>query len=315
MLSRFQPQIFGGSCEINPGTFYEFYIQSLMLLIGSSVWAYVIGSACGIIATLDPSRIEYRQTLDELNHFCREQCLPKELSVKLRSYFRNTIHLIRQGRYEALLGKMSTRLRGDAAFRMCEFRLRSVPFLVHPDLEPEFMCNLAIRYRTNVYSRLERVPCTDLFVVERGVVAKHGHLGVAGACFGKDLILSNESLRDMGDAIALTFVQTISLTQRDIFDLLPDYPMVCKHSSDVLWLLLLMRHDDRILQYQLVGSLSPVYSFTLAILRPPSLAGLCHRPQGGTSHGSDSCPRQGRPDGQALEDQHFRRVCDHGDVR
>jgi len=31
-------------------------------------------------------------------------------------------------------------------------------------------------------------------------------------------------LRDMGDAIALTFVQTISITQADIFELLPDYP-------------------------------------------------------------------------------------------
>ena len=106
----------------------------------------------------------------------------------------------------------------------------------------------------NVYSRLERVPCTgaalarqrardlsgcllmpasllccfdatripsyyegpsfgpltwltDLFVVERGVVAKRGYLGVAGACFGKDVILSNDNLRDLGDAIALTFVQ------------------------------------------------------------------------------------------------------------
>ena len=46
----------------------------------------------GIIATLDPSRIEYRQTLDELNHFCREQQLPSDLSFKLRSYFRNTVH-------------------------------------------------------------------------------------------------------------------------------------------------------------------------------------------------------------------------------
>ena len=217
--------IFGGSCEIHPGNYPEFYVQAVMLLTGSSVWAYVIGSACGIIATLDPSRIEFRQTLDELNYFCREQCLPEELAVKLRSYFRNTMHLIRSRRYDALLQKMSVRLRGDAAFRMCEFRLRSVPFLVHPDLEPEFMCNLAIKYNTNVYSRLERVPCSDLFVVERGVVAKHGKLGVAGTCFGKDVILANEALRDIGDAIALTFVQTISLTQRDIFDLLPDYPM------------------------------------------------------------------------------------------
>ena len=150
--------------------------------------------------------------------------MPSELTVKLRSYFRNTMHLIRSRRYEGLLQKMSTRLRGDAAYRMCEFRLRTVPFLVHPDLEPEFMCNLAIKYRTCVYSRLERVPCSELFIVERGVVAKRGRLGLSGACFGKDVILSNDNLRDIGDAIALTFVQTISLTQRDIFELLPDYP-------------------------------------------------------------------------------------------
>ena len=100
-------------------------------------------------------------------------------------------------------------LRGDAAYRMCEYRLRAVPFLVNPDLEPEFMCNLAIKYRTNVYSRLERVPCTDLFIVERGVVAKRGHLGLAGFCFGKDVILSNDNLRDVGDAIALVRPQPI----------------------------------------------------------------------------------------------------------
>ena len=219
----------------------------------------MIGSACGIIATLDPARIEYRQTMDELNLFCHEQSLPNELTVKLRGYFRNTIHMIRSKRYEQLLSRMSTRLRGDTAFRMCEYRLRAVPFLVHPDLEPEFMCHLAIKYKTNVYSRLERVPCIDLFIVERGVVAKRGRLGLSGTCFGKDVMcayqtqltprpwclrdftnvpsptmssrlpgracsLSNENLRDVGDAIALTFVQTLSLTQSDIFELLPDFP-------------------------------------------------------------------------------------------
>ena len=101
----------------------------------------------------------------------------------------------------------------------------NVPYLIHPDLESEFMCNLAIRYTISVYSRLERVPCTNLFVIDRGVVAKRGRLGLVGACFGKDVILSNDNLRDIGDAIALTFVQTVSLTQKDIFDLLPEYPM------------------------------------------------------------------------------------------
>ena len=216
--------IFGGACEINPANYAEFYVMSAMLLVGSSVWAYVIGSACGIVATLDPARIEYRQTMDELNHFCSTHCLPRDLVVKLRAYFRNTIHFVRVMRYDSLLKKMSTRLRGDAAFHMSQYQLRHVPFLVHPDLEPEFMCNLAIRFHTCVYSRLERVPCTDLFIVERGVVAKRGRLGLKGACFGKDVILSNDNLRDLGDAIALTFMQTITLTQADIFELLPDFP-------------------------------------------------------------------------------------------
>ena len=97
-----------------------------MLLIGSSVWAYVIGSACGIVATLDPARIEYRQTMDELNHFCQTHCLPHELVVKLREYFRNTIHFVRVLRYEHLMKKMSTRLRGDAAFHTAVYQLRQV---------------------------------------------------------------------------------------------------------------------------------------------------------------------------------------------
>ena len=181
----FEPPARGkGACEINPACPREFYAQCAMLLIGSSVWAYVIGSACGIIATLDPANIEYRQTMDELNFFARDQRLPTDLQVKLRSYFRNTLYLFRSRRYDALLGKMSQKLRGDAAYRVCEFRLRRVPYLVAPGLEPEFMSNLAIKCVSAVYSHLERVPCTRLFIVERGVVAKRGKLGLSGSSFG-----------------------------------------------------------------------------------------------------------------------------------
>ena len=83
--------------------------------------------------------------MDELNYFCQDQNLPQELRVKLRSYFRNTLYQIRSKRYEGLLGRMSMKLRGDAAYRMCEYRLRQVTYLVHPDVESEFMSNLAIR--------------------------------------------------------------------------------------------------------------------------------------------------------------------------
>ena len=255
--------IFGGSCEINPANPTEFYAQGWMLLIGSSVWAYAIGSVCGIITTLDPASIEYRQTMDELNFFMRDQSLPNELRVDLRSYFRNTLYQIRAKKYEYLLGRMSMKLRGDAAYRMCEFRLRQVPYLVHPELEAEFMSNLAIKCGISVYSHLERVPCMRLIIVDRGIIAKRGRLGMAGASFGADVILSNINLRDIGDAIALTFVQTTELEQADIFALLPEYPKayhVVRRAALQLALLRALTKASRLVQegsFKLLGRFAP----------------------------------------------------------
>ena len=37
-----------------------------VLLFGSAVWAYIIGSICGIISTLNPVLVEYRTQMDEV---------------------------------------------------------------------------------------------------------------------------------------------------------------------------------------------------------------------------------------------------------
>ena len=75
------------------------------------------------------------------------------------------------------------------------------------------MSNLAIKCTIAVYSHLERVPCVRLVIVDRGIVAKRGRLGLAGTSCGSDVILASINLRDIGDAIALTFVQSTEITQ------------------------------------------------------------------------------------------------------
>ena len=49
----------------------RYYAMMAMSVIGSAVWAYVISSSCGIIATLNPSVLHYRHLMDELNYFAR----------------------------------------------------------------------------------------------------------------------------------------------------------------------------------------------------------------------------------------------------
>lgn len=127
------------------------------MLCGSCVWAYVIGSCCGILATLNPALLEYRQQLDELNVFLREHEMPQDIRVRLRGYFRNTLPIIRLRRYDHLLSKMSTRLRGDASLVVARHTFRSVGYLSHPDLEPEFLAHVTTRMRVAIYSRLEGI--------------------------------------------------------------------------------------------------------------------------------------------------------------
>ena len=218
--------IFGGNyAAIAPASYYEFGVLAFMALFGSALWVWVLSSMCGMVATLDPSHIEYRQTLDDLNRFCREQTLPANLRVRLREYFRQQEPICRARRQDTLLELMSVRLRGDTTYHMSEHKLRHVPYLCHPDAEPELLCHLTLLLTMRVFSSLERVPCTDLFIVERGLIAKHGKLGMAGHCFGIDFICSSVTLRDMSDAIALTFSQTTGLARDDLFALLADFPV------------------------------------------------------------------------------------------
>ena len=79
--------MFGGGGDPGPANYFEFYVQCAMMLFGSSVWAYIIGAGCGIISTLDPQGVEFRQTMDELNYFVHDKRLPQTLTMKLRTFF------------------------------------------------------------------------------------------------------------------------------------------------------------------------------------------------------------------------------------
>ena len=61
--------IFGGPTEVSPANYVEFMLQSLMMFVGSSLWAYIIGCGCSILASLNPAADEHRRSIAMLNHF------------------------------------------------------------------------------------------------------------------------------------------------------------------------------------------------------------------------------------------------------
>jgi len=217
--------LFGSPTEISCANYVEFYVLSIMMLCGSAIWAYILGSGCGIIATLSPHLTEHRQTMDELNYFCRDKGLPRDLTMRLRTYFGHTTHLLRAKRYDSLLDKMTARLRGDASLELARSALAKVSYF-EPlvEQEPEFLANVALGLCVSMYCPRENIPSINLTIIERGIGAKNGRILMAGSCFGEDMILSHLTFRDLEPAVSLAYTQVLVLHKGDLEKLLVEYP-------------------------------------------------------------------------------------------
>ena len=52
-----------------------------MMLLGSGLWAYIIGCGCTILASLSPASDDHRRTIGMLNHFVKDKAVNDEAST------------------------------------------------------------------------------------------------------------------------------------------------------------------------------------------------------------------------------------------
>ena len=74
-----------GYGDVTPQTTTERFYLVVAMLLGASVYAYVVGSICGIIASMNQKETEFQETMDQLNNFIREQRMQGELAWRLRA--------------------------------------------------------------------------------------------------------------------------------------------------------------------------------------------------------------------------------------
>ena len=192
----------GTSGMISPASPLEYYLMTLMGIVGSGVWAYVLSSACSILASLDPNGMHYRNMMDELNYFSKDKNLPQMMVVKLREFLSQvtaecrlklgkiahglrvtelhadvqpppscelqTHHVHRQSRYEEVLGMMSARLKADAALCWAKETLLRVSYFKNPIIEDDFLASAALALKAKLFCRTESIPVHSLLIIERG---------------------------------------------------------------------------------------------------------------------------------------------------
>ena len=163
--------------------------------------------------------------MDELNYFSRDKNLPMDLTIRLRTFFQNTQHVIFARQYDSLLQKMSPLLRGQAALKVAAASIGKLPYFGVEHVEGHFLASAALAMKVSIYSLREFIPIEHLTIIERGIAAKAGRLKIKGSSLGHDMILELPHLRDWSPVTALTVtVQVMYLPRDELLEILPQSP-------------------------------------------------------------------------------------------
>lgn len=183
----------------------------VMMLFGSLLFAYLVGSFCGLAANLSPEVVKFRQDLTDLNKFLAANHIPSTLRYQLREYLHQTVYLRRNATGNRLLSEMAPKLRNEVALTINEKSLLKID-LLSLACEPGVILELAFALALGIYPPGESCPIGYIYIVSRGAALFAARPYLPGSSWGEaDALLTSEALRFPIPATALNYLFTYSI--------------------------------------------------------------------------------------------------------
>ena len=203
-------------------------LSCFYMIISALSWTYVIGTAAGIAATLDPNGTLYHNTMDQLNYFMRERKLPKEMRFTLREYFTSARQVHQVSGDKELLEKMSPLLQGTVAVRANKLWLDQIWFLKgmgRTREEREFIAELSKRLAPSAFINGERMPIGQLYILRKGMVVRLWRFLGTNSVWGEDMLLDNLDLVCHAQAVALAYCEVFTLNKLQFLSVAEYFPI------------------------------------------------------------------------------------------
>eukprot|EP00657_Telonema_sp_P-1_P003444 TRINITY_DN18291_c0_g1_i1.p1 TRINITY_DN18291_c0_g1~~TRINITY_DN18291_c0_g1_i1.p1 ORF type:complete len:518 (+),score=148.41 TRINITY_DN18291_c0_g1_i1:99-1652(+) len=202
-----------GYGDVVANTTTERWVSIGIQLMGASLYAYTVGVASGIVASMNKEKMHFQETMDELNQFTDEQMLSPDLAIRLREYFQHLRSVEKLKLYSSLLQKMSPGLRGEVSMIAYGSMIQSVDYLANTG--ESFITQIALNLGAMVLSPgelvvSERTPATHLYFVADGLVSTAGRLQGLGFYFGEEVIMETGQHRSGVRAVQYCNLYTIS---------------------------------------------------------------------------------------------------------
>ena len=182
-----------------------------MMLTGSLLFAYLVGSFCGLAANLSPDVMRFRQDLTDLNKFLSTANIPNTLRYELREYMHHGQALRRAQTANRLLGDFAPKLRNEVALQINEKWLRRVT-LINEECEDGVVLELAFALKLNIFPPGDSCPVGFIYIVSRGAALFAGRAYVSGGSWGEaDALLETKRLQFPIPASAVSYLFAYSI--------------------------------------------------------------------------------------------------------
>lgn len=118
-----------GFGDISPNSTWERFFAIIMMLLGSAMFAYVVGTMCSVVQGLSETALAFQSRMDRMNEYMVECRLPASLRNRVRKYclYQRDANLIR-AEERRLLSTLSPALRSEISSYNYEKPLRAAKY-------------------------------------------------------------------------------------------------------------------------------------------------------------------------------------------
>jgi hypothetical protein len=160
-----------GYGDITPARTVEYIFSAVIMLMGASLYAFIIGSIASLLSSIQAARNSHQERMDSVTDFLRRRHVPAELDAKVRGYYEYVWDRYRGLDKNEMLNDLPTPLRIEILLHLAKNILDTVPLFKHcsPALRNALLeCLEARTYPPDCYVAREGEVGKEIFFVVEG---------------------------------------------------------------------------------------------------------------------------------------------------
>lgn len=230
-----------GYGDIGPTTSVEYFLIIGMMLLGSLVWATIIGEIVGVIQHANMDETHHQEKMDTVLEMSKEFGLSNDLRMRLQEYFRQLRSTRRTTHLQMIMARMNSELAISFVLVIHGRWLGKIWWLKDV-LGTPFIVQLSLATRPVLYCPKEYIAATDrLHIIQQGLCIHGRQVLSKDSCWGVDMLLSQEHLRQFLVTLAISYLHLLYLTREALEATLDRFPLEREKVRRAYRVLCLMR--------------------------------------------------------------------------